>query len=62
MLDAATAHAVAGFLHWTTIALMRLHGHWGPYDSFADVQSAAHLAREYWEGEYVSPEFKKGDT
>lgn len=48
MLDVATAHTVAGFLHWTTIALMRLHRRWGPFDGLYNVQEAADVALAFW--------------
>ena len=58
-LDAATAHEVVGFLYWTTIALMRLHSHWGPYTCFQDIQDAANMSRRYWERGSNVDEFKE---
>jgi hypothetical protein len=57
MLDAKTAHAVAGFLHWTVVALMRLHREWGPFDGLHNVSNAAHQALSFGEKGSNVPEF-----
>lgn len=57
MLDAKTAHAVAGFLHWTVVALMRLHREWGPFDGLHDVKNAVHQAFQFGEKGSNVPEF-----
>jgi hypothetical protein len=61
MLDAATAHAVSAFLHWTVIALMRLHRHWGPFEGLAEVQDAAEAASVFLRGDGHLPKELSGE-